>query len=96
MEFAHMTSRSCSHADAGAPKTSVSQSSSLSRQPGAERDHVTQHFIDFLKTFQRPGYDIFKQCHAFVENIAHKKVRNKYAGVFQHPCFGSNKGHILY
>uniref|UniRef100_A0A8C1UJL6 RAB guanine nucleotide exchange factor (GEF) 1, like n=1 Tax=Cyprinus carpio TaxID=7962 RepID=A0A8C1UJL6_CYPCA len=54
--------------DAGAPKTAVSQSTSLSR------DHVTQHFIDFLKTFQRPGYDIFKQCHAFVENIAHKKV----------------------
>uniref|UniRef100_A0A672M8A8 RAB guanine nucleotide exchange factor (GEF) 1, like n=1 Tax=Sinocyclocheilus grahami TaxID=75366 RepID=A0A672M8A8_SINGR len=53
---------------AGAPKTAVSQSASLSR------DHVTQHFIDFLKTFQRPGYDIFKQCHAFVENIAHKKV----------------------
>ncbi|KAI2656588.1 rab5 GDP GTP exchange factor-like protein [Labeo rohita] len=60
--------------DAGAPKTSVSQSTSLSRQPSAECDHVTQHFIDFLKTFQRPGYDIFKQCHAFVENIAHKKV----------------------
>lgn len=56
--------------DAGALKTAVSQSTSLS----AERDHVTQHFIDFLKTFQRPGYDIFKQCHAFVENIAHKKV----------------------
>ncbi|XP_043115509.1 RAB guanine nucleotide exchange factor (GEF) 1, like [Puntigrus tetrazona] len=55
--------------EAGAPK-----SSSLSRQPSAERDHVTQHFIDFLKTFQRPGYDIFKQCHAFVENVAHKKV----------------------
>ncbi|XP_016420829.1 rab5 GDP/GTP exchange factor-like [Sinocyclocheilus rhinocerous] len=54
--------------DAGAPKTAVSQSTSLSR------DHVTQHFIDFLKTFQRPGYDIFKRCHAFVENIAHKKV----------------------
>ncbi|XP_016360979.1 rab5 GDP/GTP exchange factor-like [Sinocyclocheilus anshuiensis] len=54
--------------NAGAPKTAVSQSTSLSR------DHVTQHFIDFLKTFQRPGYDIFKQCHAFVENIAHKKV----------------------
>uniref|UniRef100_A0A8C2GEX2 RAB guanine nucleotide exchange factor (GEF) 1, like n=1 Tax=Cyprinus carpio TaxID=7962 RepID=A0A8C2GEX2_CYPCA len=60
--------------DAGAPKTAVSQSTSLSRQPSAERDHVTQHFIDFLKPFQRPGYDIFKQCHAFVENIAHKKV----------------------
>ncbi|KAF4103714.1 RAB guanine nucleotide exchange factor (GEF) 1, like [Onychostoma macrolepis] len=56
--------------DAGALKTAGSQSTSLS----AERDHVTQHFIDFLKTFQRPGYDIFKQCHAFAENIAHKKV----------------------
>lgn len=60
--------------DAGAPQTPLSRSTSLGRQPSADRDHVTQHFIDFLKPFQRPGYDIFKQCHAFVENIAHKKV----------------------
>ncbi|XP_067220951.1 RAB guanine nucleotide exchange factor (GEF) 1, like [Chanodichthys erythropterus] len=60
--------------DAGSSQTSVGQSSSLSRQPSAETDHVTQHFIDFLKTFQRPGYEIFKQCHAFTENIARKKV----------------------
>ncbi|CAM4558241.1 unnamed protein product [Leuciscus chuanchicus] len=56
--------------DAGAAQTPVSQSSSLSR----ESDHVTQAFIDFLKPFQRPGYDIFKQCHAFTENIARKKA----------------------
>lgn len=60
--------------DAGSSKTPVSQSSSHSRQPSAECDRITQHFIDFLKPFQRPGYDIFKQCHAFAENIAHKKV----------------------
>lgn len=60
--------------EAGAAQTAVSQSSSLSRQPSAESDHVTQHFIDFLKPFQRPGYDIFKQCHAFAENVARKKV----------------------
>ncbi|KAK9962795.1 hypothetical protein ABG768_008147 [Culter alburnus] len=60
--------------DAGSSQTSVGQSSSLSRQPSAETDHVTQHFIDFLKTFQRPGYEIFKQCHAFTENIVRKKV----------------------
>ncbi|XP_051717549.1 RAB guanine nucleotide exchange factor (GEF) 1, like [Ctenopharyngodon idella] len=60
--------------DAGSSQTAVSQSSSLSRQPSTESDHVTQHFIDFLKTFQRPGYEIFKQCHGFTENIARKKV----------------------
>ncbi|KAG1935447.1 RAB guanine nucleotide exchange factor (GEF) 1, like [Pimephales promelas] len=56
--------------DAGASQTPASHSSSL----GRESDHVTQTFIDFLKPFQRPGYDIFRQCHTFTENIARKKA----------------------
>ncbi|TRY89081.1 hypothetical protein DNTS_009803 [Danionella cerebrum] len=60
--------------DAGSSKTALSNSSSLVRQPSTESDQITQHFIEFLKPFQRPGYDTFKQCHAFTENIAHKKV----------------------
>ncbi|KAA0702481.1 Rab5 GDP/GTP exchange factor [Triplophysa tibetana] len=65
---------------ASAPKTPASRdaagsrSSSVSKQPSVECDHVTQHFVDFLKTLPKPAYDIFKRCHAFTENIAHKKV----------------------
>lgn len=55
--------------DAAGPR-----SSSVSKQPSVECDHVTQDFIDFLKTLPKPAYDIFKQCHSFTENIAHKKV----------------------
>lgn len=51
-----------------------SRSSSVSKQSSVDCDHITQEFIDFLKTLPRPAYDIFKRCHAFTENIAHKKV----------------------
>ncbi|XP_051521155.1 RAB guanine nucleotide exchange factor (GEF) 1, like [Myxocyprinus asiaticus] len=62
------------------PKTPVRRDTAALTTPvtrhstSADGDPVTQHFIDFLKRFNRPGYDIFRQCHAFAENIAHKKV----------------------
>ncbi|XP_051534686.1 rab5 GDP/GTP exchange factor-like [Myxocyprinus asiaticus] len=62
------------------PKTPVRRDAAALTTPitrhstSADGDPVTQHFIDFLKSFNRTGYDIFRQCHAFAENIAHKKV----------------------
>ncbi|XP_067306014.1 RAB guanine nucleotide exchange factor (GEF) 1, like isoform X2 [Pseudorasbora parva] len=56
------------HREAGSAQTA------LSRQPSSDSDHITQRFIDFLKPFQRPGYDIFRQSHAFAETVARKKV----------------------
>ncbi|MCI4390604.1 hypothetical protein PGIGA_G00124530 [Pangasianodon gigas] len=50
-----------------APTTSISQ------QPVADSDQATRQFIDFLKTLQKPGRDIFKQCHSFCYSIAYKK-----------------------
>lgn len=56
-----------------APTTSISQ------QPVAESDQATRQFIDFLKTLQKPGRDIFKQCHSFCHTVAYKKVIKLYA-----------------
>lgn len=56
-----------------APTTSISQ------QPVAEQsDQATRQFIDFLKTLQKPGRDIFKQCHSFCHSVAYKKVSTLY------------------
>lgn len=38
-----------------------------------EMDRATQEFIDFLKTLQKPGREIFKQCRAFSEGMAYKR-----------------------
>lgn len=47
-------------------------SPSVSRKP-LETDCTTREFIDFLKTL-KPGREIFKQCRAFTESMACKRV----------------------
>lgn len=59
-----------------APTTSISQ------QPVVEPDQATRQFIDFLKTVQKPGRDIFKQCHSFCHSVAYKKVLKLYSAFF--------------
>ncbi|KAM9440135.1 RAB guanine nucleotide exchange factor (GEF) 1, like [Clarias gariepinus] len=50
------------------PTTSISQ-----QLQATEPDQATRQFIDFLKTMQKPGRDIFKQCHSFCHSVAYKK-----------------------
>ncbi|KAL2095924.1 hypothetical protein ACEWY4_008072 [Coilia grayii] len=38
-----------------------------------ETDQATHEFINFLKTLQKPGREIFKQCRAFTETMAYKR-----------------------
>ncbi|KAF7692761.1 hypothetical protein HF521_010371 [Silurus meridionalis] len=46
---------------------------SISKQPVVESDQASKQFIDFLKPMQKPGREIFTQCHAFVHSVAYKK-----------------------
>ncbi|XP_056449580.1 rab5 GDP/GTP exchange factor isoform X4 [Gadus chalcogrammus] len=48
-------------------------SPSISRQASLETDRVSKDFMEFLKTMQRPGREIHKQCRAFIESMANKK-----------------------
>ncbi|XP_026883223.2 RAB guanine nucleotide exchange factor (GEF) 1, like [Electrophorus electricus] len=59
--------------DATAAQTKPDASGSLGPQPVVESDQATKHFIDFLKTLQKPGRDIFRQCHSFRHSVAYKK-----------------------
>ncbi|KAK3513131.1 hypothetical protein QTP70_003769 [Hemibagrus guttatus] len=51
-----------------------SPTTSINQQPVAESDQATRQFIDFLKTLQKPGRDIFKQCHSFCHSLTYRKV----------------------
>ncbi|KAL7851552.1 hypothetical protein AOLI_G00219080 [Acnodon oligacanthus] len=59
--------------DATVPETQSAPTASLSQQPVVESDQATRQFIDFLKTLQKPGREIFKQCHAFCQHVLYKK-----------------------
>ncbi|KAJ8388649.1 hypothetical protein AAFF_G00130580 [Aldrovandia affinis] len=44
-----------------------------SRRSGAETDRATHDFIDFLRTLQKPGREIYRQSQTFAESMARKK-----------------------
>lgn len=54
-------------------QSSPSPSSSSTRQPPLDNDQATREFIDFLKPLKY-GREIFKQCRAFTESMAYKRV----------------------
>lgn len=54
-------------------QSTPSPSSSASRQAAPESDRATREFIDFLKPV-KSGREIFKQCRAFTESMAYKRV----------------------
>ncbi|XP_072524613.1 RAB guanine nucleotide exchange factor (GEF) 1, like isoform X2 [Salminus brasiliensis] len=59
--------------DSTVPETQSTPTTSISQQPAAESDQATRQFIDFLKTLQKPGREIFKQCHGYCQHVAYKK-----------------------
>ncbi|XP_056267753.1 rab5 GDP/GTP exchange factor-like isoform X1 [Pseudoliparis swirei] len=48
-------------------------SPSISRRASFDTDQVTKDFADFLKSLQKPGREIQKQCRAFIVNMSGKK-----------------------
>ncbi|XP_062815309.1 rab5 GDP/GTP exchange factor isoform X2 [Anolis carolinensis] len=50
-----------------------SGSPSISRQVSLETDRVSKDFVEFLKPFQKPGQDLYKQCKIFLEHMHHKR-----------------------
>ncbi|XP_019366881.1 PREDICTED: rab5 GDP/GTP exchange factor isoform X2 [Gavialis gangeticus] len=48
-------------------------SPSINRQASIETDRVSKEFIEFLKTYNKPGQDIYKQCKMFLEAMHHKR-----------------------
>ncbi|XP_019401061.1 PREDICTED: rab5 GDP/GTP exchange factor isoform X1 [Crocodylus porosus] len=48
-------------------------SPSINRQASIETDRVSKEFIEFLKTYHKPGQDIYKQCKMFLEAMHHKR-----------------------
>ncbi|XP_006031353.1 rab5 GDP/GTP exchange factor isoform X3 [Alligator sinensis] len=48
-------------------------SPSIHRQASIETDRVSKEFIEFLKTYHKPGQDIYKQCKMFLEAMHHKR-----------------------
>lgn len=51
-------------------------SPAINRQPSIETDRVSKDFIEFLKTYQKPGQEVYKQCKIFLEAMYHKKELN--------------------
>ncbi|KAM5181348.1 rab5 GDP/GTP exchange factor isoform 2-T2 [Mantella aurantiaca] len=51
-------------------------SPSLTRQYSIETDRVSKDFVEFLKTYQKAGHDVYKQCKIFLEAMHHKKESN--------------------
>ncbi|XP_078535599.1 rab5 GDP/GTP exchange factor isoform X1 [Lissotriton helveticus] len=51
-------------------------SPAINRQPSIETDRVSKDFIEFLKTYQKPGQEVYKQCKIFLEAMHHKKELN--------------------
>ncbi|XP_067866453.1 rab5 GDP/GTP exchange factor isoform X3 [Heterodontus francisci] len=61
-----------------APKKADSQevrasSPSINRQASLETERASKDFMDFIKSFRKPGQDILKQCRGFIESMQHKK-----------------------
>ncbi|XP_072325604.1 rab5 GDP/GTP exchange factor [Scyliorhinus torazame] len=50
-----------------------SSSPSINRQASLETERASKDFIDFLKSFRKPGQDILKQSKGFIESMQHKK-----------------------
>ncbi|KAM8976602.1 rab5 GDP/GTP exchange factor isoform 2-T2 [Pelodytes ibericus] len=57
-------------------KETKAPSPSLSRQISFETDRASKEFIEFLKTYQKAGHDVFKQCKHFLEAMHIKKESN--------------------
>ncbi|KYO32090.1 rab5 GDP/GTP exchange factor isoform A [Alligator mississippiensis] len=61
----------------GAKKAEIQEakapSPSINRQASIETDRVSKEFIEFLKTYHKPGQDIYKQCKMFLEAMHHKR-----------------------
>ncbi|XP_060115014.1 rab5 GDP/GTP exchange factor isoform X3 [Heteronotia binoei] len=47
--------------------------SPISRQVSIETDRVSKDFCEFLKTYNKPGQEIYKQCKLFLEAMHHKR-----------------------
>ncbi|KAJ7423091.1 Rab5 GDP/GTP exchange factor [Willisornis vidua] len=52
---------------------SKAPSPSIHRQASIETDRVSKEFIEFLKTYHKPGQDIYKQCKLFLDTMNHKR-----------------------
>ncbi|NXP48424.1 RABX5 factor, partial [Heliornis fulica] len=48
-------------------------SPSINRQASIETDRVSKEFTEFLKTYHKPGQDIYKQCKLFLDTMNHKR-----------------------
>ncbi|XP_057241500.1 rab5 GDP/GTP exchange factor isoform X1 [Malurus melanocephalus] len=48
-------------------------SPSIHRQASIETDRVSKEFIEFIRTYQKPGQDIYKQCKLFLDTMSHKR-----------------------
>ncbi|NXW31255.1 RABX5 factor, partial [Phaetusa simplex] len=61
----------------GAKKAEIQEakapSPSINRQASIETDRVSKEFIEFLKTYHKPGQDIYKQCKLFLDAMNHKR-----------------------
>ncbi|XP_043355542.1 rab5 GDP/GTP exchange factor isoform X1 [Dermochelys coriacea] len=61
----------------GAKKAEIHEakapSPSINRQVSIETDRASKEFIEFLKTYQKSGQDIYKQCKMFLEAMHHKR-----------------------
>lgn len=57
-------------------KEAKAPSPSLNRQISVETDRASKEFIEFLKTYQKAGVDVFKQCRIFLEAMNMKKESN--------------------
>ncbi|XP_062843825.1 RAB guanine nucleotide exchange factor (GEF) 1, like isoform X1 [Trichomycterus rosablanca] len=59
--------------DVNVRETHPAPSTTINQQPVLGSDQATKQFIEFLKTRQKPGQDIFRQCHSFCCNMVFKK-----------------------
>ncbi|MEE6468874.1 hypothetical protein FKM82_008408 [Ascaphus truei] len=57
-------------------KEAKAPSPSLTRQVSLETDRVSKDFVEFLKTYQKAGHDVFKQCKIFLKVMHDKKELN--------------------
>ncbi|KAM5181349.1 rab5 GDP/GTP exchange factor isoform 3-T3 [Mantella aurantiaca] len=72
-KFFTASSKSVQKKDMKEPKA---PSPSLTRQYSIETDRVSKDFVEFLKTYQKAGHDVYKQCKIFLEAMHHKKESN--------------------
>ncbi|KAL7987064.1 hypothetical protein Chor_005983 [Crotalus horridus] len=48
-------------------------SPSINRQVSIETDRVSKDFIEFLKTYNKPGQEVYKQCKLFLDTMHRKR-----------------------